>query len=140
MGDFYQNGVITTLHNLVDRPIAALEKDLESFAKQRPMALVLPSLFSELEGPALAAIIDEIAKVKYIDEIIIGLDQADEAQYRYALKFFSRLPQRHRVLWNDGPRLRAIDERLQNRGISPKEPGKGRNCRAVDAGYVASRT
>ncbi|AKH68548.1 hypothetical protein IMCC21906_00857 [Spongiibacter sp. IMCC21906] len=137
MGDFYQNGVITTLHNLVDRPIAALEKDLESFAKQRPMALVLPSLFSELEGPALAAIIDEIAKVKYIDEIIIGLDQADEAQYRYALKFFSRLPQRHRVLWNDGPRLRAIDERLQNRGISPKEPGKGRNVWFC-LGYVLS--
>jgi glucosyl-3-phosphoglycerate synthase len=137
MGDFYQNGVITTLHNLVDRPIAALEKDLESFAKQRPMALVLPSLFSELEGPALASIIDEIAKVKYIDEIIIGLDQADEAQYRYALKFFSRLPQRHRVLWNDGPRLRAIDERLQNRGISPKEPGKGRNVWFC-LGYVLS--
>tara|TARA_Y100001934_G_scaffold214422_1_gene253999 strand:- start:207 stop:1322 length:1116 start_codon:yes stop_codon:yes gene_type:complete len=91
------------------------------------MALVLPSLFSELEGPALGHIIDEIAKVPYINEIIIGLDQADEAQYRHALKFFSRLPQPHRVLWNDGPRLRAIDERLQARGLSPQEPGKGRN-------------
>ena len=64
------------------------------------MALVLPSLFSELEGPALGHIIDEIAKVPYINEINIGLDQADEAQYRHALKFSGRLPQPHRVLWN----------------------------------------
>ena len=32
-----------------------------------------------------------------------------EAQYRSALEFFSRLPQRHRVLWNDGPRLQALE-------------------------------
>ena len=28
MADFYQNGIITTLHNLVDRPIEALEAEL----------------------------------------------------------------------------------------------------------------
>lgn len=127
MADFYQNGIITTLHNLVDRSVEDLENELLKFSKQRPMTLLLPSLFSELEGPALSAIIDEIAKVKYIDEIVIGLDCATEEQYRYALKFFSRLPQRHRVLWNDGPRLRAIDETLQQRGLAPMEAGKGRN-------------
>lgn len=127
MGDFYQNGIITTLHNLVDRSVEDLEAELLKFSERRPMALVLPSLFSELEGDALPAIIDEIAKVKYIDEIVIGLDQANEEQYRHALKFFSRLPQRHQVLWNDGPRLRAIDQRLNSRGLSPVEPGKGRN-------------
>jgi glucosyl-3-phosphoglycerate synthase len=127
MGDFYQNGIITTLHNLVDRSVEDLEAELLRFSQRRPMALILPSLFSELEGTALPAIIDEIAKVKYIDEIIIGLDQATEEQYRHALKFFSRLPQRHRVLWNDGSRLQAIDERLKGRGLSPAEPGKGRN-------------
>ncbi len=127
MADFYQNGIITTLHNLVDRPVAELEAELSGFARHRPMALVLPSLFSELEGPALGHIIDEIAKVPYLEEVVIGLDQADEAQYRHALKFFSRLPQRHRVLWNDGPRLRALDARLQSRGLAPMEAGKGRN-------------
>ncbi|MBU0536917.1 MAG: glycosyl transferase, partial [Gammaproteobacteria bacterium] len=110
-----------------DRPVEDLEAELLTFSKRRPMALILPSLYSELEGTALTAIIDEIAKVDYIDEIIIGLDQANEEQYRHALKFFSRLPQRHRVLWNDGPRLQAIDQRLKGRGLSPAEPGKGRN-------------
>ncbi len=42
MADFFQNGIITTLHNLQQRPIAELEADLLTFAKQRPMGLILP--------------------------------------------------------------------------------------------------
>ena len=49
MGDFYQNGIITTLHNLSRRPVEEQEKELMSFRKERPMSLVLPSLYSELE-------------------------------------------------------------------------------------------
>jgi glucosyl-3-phosphoglycerate synthase len=127
MGDFYQNGIITTLHNLSHRPLEELEKELRSFAKVRPMSLILPSLFSELQGEALPNIIDELQGADYLDEIIIGLDRANEGEYRQALKFFSKLPQHHRVLWNDGPRLRALDERLKAEGLAPKEAGKGRN-------------
>lgn len=127
MADFYQNGIITTLHNLADRPVEELESDLVKFSKKRPLGLLLPSLFSELEGPALGHIVDEIAQVPYLDEIVIGLDRADENQYQYAKEFFKKLPQHHRILWNDGPRLRAIDTELQALGLAPKEPGKGRN-------------
>ncbi len=127
MADFYQNGIITTLHNLVDRPLDELEKELISFSRIRPMSLVLPSLYSELSGPALDNIINDVAKVPYLNEIVIGLDRADEKEYGHAREFFSRLPQHHRILWNDGPRLRKIDELLQNEGLAPKEMGKGRN-------------
>ncbi len=127
MGDFYQNGIVTTLHNLVDRPVAALEQELLGFSKARPMSLVLPSLFSELEGPALKHIIQELTKVPYLSEIVIGLDRADADQYRYALDYFSGLPQYHRVLWNDGPRLKALDEELRQYDLAPNEMGKGRN-------------
>lgn len=127
MGDFHQHGIITTLHQLNNRPLDELEHELVQFSKKRPMALILPSLFSELEGPALSKIIDEIALVPYLDQVIIGLDQANEEQYRYALEFFSRLPQQPKVLWNDGPRLRKIDAQLQEKGLAPKEAGKGRN-------------
>jgi glucosyl-3-phosphoglycerate synthase len=65
--------------------------------------------------------------VPYLSEIVIGLDRADADQYRAALAFFSRLPQRHRVLWNDGSRLQALDERLQEHDLAPRELGKGRN-------------
>lgn len=127
MADFYQNGIITTLHNLTCRSYEDLEAELESFAQSRPMGLILPSLFSELEGEALPKIIDELSEVNYVGEIVIGLDRADESQYRHALKFFDRLPQHHRVLWNDGPRLRALDAELTELGVAPKEAGKGRN-------------
>ena len=63
MGDFYQNGIITTLHNLVRRPVEDLEAELMEFRKARPMSLVLPSLYSELEGPALKSIVHELTKV-----------------------------------------------------------------------------
>ncbi len=127
MGDFYQNGIVTTLHNLTRRPVESLERELLSFSKARPMGLVLPSLYSELEGPALANIVEELTAVPYLDQIVIGLDQADESQYRHALSYFSGLPQSVKVLWNDGPRLKAIDRKLEEQGLAPSEPGKGRN-------------
>jgi len=125
--DFFQNGNITTLHNLSNRPYEDLEKELVGFSKIRPMSLLLPSLFSELEGPALEKIVTELKDVPYLSEIVIGLDRADKEQYKHALKYFSRLPQHHRVLWNEGPRLQAIDAQLKKLGLAPKELGKGRN-------------
>ena len=127
MADFHQNGIITTLHNLSNRPLADMETDLLRFSQHRPMGLLLPSLFSELETEALPDMINRIKEVPYLSEIVIGLDKADEEQYRHALKFFSVLPQHHRVLWNDGPRLKALDAELKEMDLAPKEFGKGRN-------------
>jgi len=127
MADFYQNGIVTTLHNLSRRPLEDLENELREFSKRRPMSLILPSLFSELEGPALGNIVEHLTCADYLNEIVIGLDRADKEQYEYALKFFDKLPQHHRVLWNDGPRLKALDAELQELNLAPKELGKGRN-------------
>ena len=127
MADFYQNGIVTTLHNLTDRSNEELEKELIKFSKTRPMGLILPSLFSELEGDALPDIVNKLTEVPYLNEIVIGLDRASEEQYRHAIKFFKKLPQHHRILWNDGPRLKALDAKLEKLGLAPKEMGKGRN-------------
>ncbi len=137
MGDFHQNGLVTTLHNLTRRPVEDLERELMQFRASRPMSLVLPCLHSELSGPALANIVDELCKVPYLDEIVIGLDRANKDEYKEALEYFSRLPQHHRVLWNDGPRLMAIDARLKEKGLAPTEMGKGRNVWYM-LGYVLS--
>ncbi len=127
MSDFFQNGIITTLHNLTRRPVAALHRELVEFSRERPMALVLPCLYSEIGTPALARIVSELAHVPYLSQIVIGLDRADEAQYRHALEYFSVLPQPTTVLWNDGPRMRAIHDRLASHDLAPETPGKGRN-------------
>lgn len=127
IADFFQNGEITTLHDLHNRSVASLEAELFYISQQSPMALVLPCLFSELEGPALGNILDQLSQVKYLDQIIIGLDQATEAQFKYALKYFARLPQKHKILWNDGPRMKAVQELLLEEGLAPNERGKGFN-------------
>lgn len=127
MGDFHQNGVITTLHNLCNQSEAQREAELMRFKKSRPMSLVLPSLYSELQTDALAGIVDELTTVPYLNEIVVGLDRASQSEYEHALQYFSKLPQHHRVLWNEGPRLQAIDKILEKHGLAPKELGKGRN-------------
>lgn len=127
MADFYQNGIVTTLHNLENRPIEELERELIEFSKHRPLGLILPSLFSELEGKALPMIIEHIKQVPYLKQIVIGLDRANQSEFEHALAFFSKLTQEHKILWNDGPRLKALDEELQKLELAPKELGKGRN-------------
>ncbi|MEI6895088.1 MAG: glycosyl transferase [Colwellia sp.] len=127
MTDFYQNGTVTTLHNLAQRDPDDMAAELLTFSKTRPLGLILPSLFSELEGEALPDIINKLKSADYLSEIVIGLDRADLTQYKHALSFFSQLPQHHRILWHDGPRLQAIDAKLQALKLAPKELGKGRN-------------
>lgn len=127
MGDFHQNGSVATLHNLSKMPVKQIENQLRSFARNRKITLILPSLFSELQTPALAGIVDELCHADYINNIVIGLDQANEDEFKFAKQYFSILPQQHDILWNDGPRLRAIHNRLEEVNIAPKEAGKGRN-------------
>jgi len=127
MSDFFQNGIITTLHNLADRPVTDLEAELVEFSSQRPMGLVLPCLYSELEHEALANIVRQLARVPYLSEIVIGLDRASEEDYRHALEYFAVLPQQLHVIWNDGPRMARIQEKLALDGLAPSEPGKGCN-------------
>ena len=127
MTDFFQNGIITTLHNLCDRPLEEVENELRGFASRRPMTLVLPSLYSELEQPALRRIVEELKGADYLSQVVIGLDRATEAQYRHALEFFSELPQNHVVIWNDGPRMGKLQKKLADLKLAPEELGKGCN-------------
>ncbi|AUC54215.1 glycosyl transferase [Sagittula sp. P11] len=137
MADFHQNGNIAQFHNLRQRPIEELVYEIETFAQTRKISLVLPSLYSELEGPALSHIIDELSQVSYLHRIVIGLDRANEDQFRRARDFFSKLPQDHVVLWNDSPRMKAYMARLEEMGLAPDEPGKGKNMWTC-MGYLIS--
>ena len=139
MGDFHQNGSVATLHNLTRLPVEELERQLLQFAGTRKITLILPSLFSELEGPALSSIVDTLCGASYINHIVIGLDRADAEQFAFAKSYFSRLPQRHDLLWNDGPRLRSIDAELAEAKLAPTEPGKGRNVWYCIGFALASR-
>src|SRR4030065_1700850 len=119
MSDFFQPGVITTLHRLKNGNLERMEMELEFYSKYNPIALVLPSLYSELKERALKTIISEIQKVKYINQVIVTLGKADEKEFEHAKKFFSVLPQQTIVIWNDGDKVRSLYDILDQNEISP---------------------
>ena len=127
MSEFSQNGVVATLHDFSNRDIKDLENDLKKFSRDRKMELILPCLFSELEGKALPNIVNEISKTNYLNHIIIGLDSANEEQARKAWNFFKKLGHPFTILWNDGSSLLELDKELKSHNLAPQELGKGRN-------------
>ena len=127
MGDFSQNGIVSTLHDFGTKSTTEIEKDLLNFSKERKMELILPCLYSELEGGALPNIVDQISKTKYLNHVIIGLDKASESQAKKAWKFFKKINVPFTILWNDGPKLKKLDSELKKKNLAPNQMGKGRN-------------
>lgn len=127
MVDFHQNGNIATLHNMRTRPLEEMTYELETFAQTRRISLILPCLYSELEGEAMPNILKELSKVTYLHRIVIGLDRASEQEFRDARQFFQGLNQEHTVIWNDSPRMKALEDRLDGMGLGRIEQGKGKN-------------
>ena len=128
MADFYQTGVIATFHRLGSVDLDKIEAELSWYTAERPIALVLPSLYSELEGDALKGIIRELREVKYIKEIVVTLGPATEAEFQHAREFFSVLPQKTRIIWNTGPRIESIYQAIEAAELPIGEPGKGRSA------------
>ena len=46
MADFWQQGAITVLQRLKNRPIEELEKEIEAIARRRRVVLLLPALYT----------------------------------------------------------------------------------------------
>jgi len=131
VSDFHQTGSITTLHRLGPTAIERLEAELRVHAHARPIALVLPCLFDELRDTALVGIVETLRRVPYLHQVVVCVDGAERRedfdQMRAAFEGVPTLDGRGAVLiWSDGPRLRAIQERLRAEGLDPGARGKGR--------------
>jgi len=70
VADFYQNGTITTLHNLGERSTADLEQDLLQFSERSSLGLILPSLYSEIDTPALPANLQELISGALVEQAL----------------------------------------------------------------------
>jgi hypothetical protein len=66
MSDFFQTGAIATLHRLGKPEVPRLEKELEEYAVETPIALVLPCHVKELGTQALRTIVRELRNVHYL--------------------------------------------------------------------------
>lgn len=138
MSDFYQTGVITTLHQLGKPSLERLEGDLLRFSKVRPVALVLPALYSEFEGPAMPGIIQELSKVRYLNEIVLTLDQASVNELKRVRDLMATIPTEVHIVHNNGKRITEIYETLTRNGLDVGPPGKGRSA-WLAYGYVLAR-
>ncbi|PIU16896.1 MAG: glycosyl transferase, partial [Gallionellales bacterium CG08_land_8_20_14_0_20_59_87] len=98
MSDFFQSGIITTLHQLGQPSLERLESELLGFAKTRPIALVLPALYSEFERPAMPAIVQELTKVKYLNEVVLALDQATEDDFKRVREIMAPIPAEVKII------------------------------------------
>jgi len=135
MTDFHQTGVISTLHWLGMSNLESLEEKLASFAARRPIALVLPSLYSELKGPALKNIVKDLKEATYLKEIVVALGKANHEELRHAKRFFSLLPQETHIIWIDGKRMQSLFKVLVKEGLEIGPYGKGKAV-WISVGYV----
>ena len=126
MADFYQNGVITTIQNIKKRNIDDFEKDLLENARNRKIALLLPSLYSEFERPAMYKILEELKLTRSVHMIVLSLDQANKQQFLEVKNIMKDLPQKVRIIWNHGDRIQSLYDELIKEGFPLNIPGKGR--------------
>lgn len=138
MSDFYQTGIITTLHQLGKPSLERIESELLGFSKTRPIALVLPALYSEFEGPAMPGIVQELSKVKYLNEVVLALDQASEENFKRVREFMSPIQAEVKIIHNKGKRIGEVYETLKRNGLDPGPQGKGRSA-WMAYGYVLAR-
>ncbi|MFH2012129.1 MAG: glycosyl transferase [Pseudomonadota bacterium] len=148
MADFHQEGTITTLHALyevfdVEEYLAGLEQKLEEYSRQIKISLILPCLYSEMLNPqVLGRIIDEIQKVRYLNNVVVALGGAtEESKFKEAREYFRRLttPDRDvKVLWVDGTRIQKILGGIRERKIPTGVEGKGQSV-WLALGYLFAR-
>ncbi|MDA0269217.1 MAG: glucosyl-3-phosphoglycerate synthase [Cyanobacteria bacterium] len=122
----YKQDLITTIHDLgCDLP--GLDDRLTELSQALPTAVLIPSLYEELERPALTQIRDHLAHCRFVNTVVISLYANTPEQYQKAVEFFRPLPQPTYVMWENGPRIINILTKLQSRGLDLLgHRGKGR--------------
>ena len=138
MSDFYQVGVVATFHRLGSQNLDKMEEQLSWYSHERPIALVLPCLYSELEGDALPSIVRQLKEVKYIKEIVVGLALASPSEFQHARQFFSELPQKTTIIWQEGPRVSALYQAIEEAGLHVGQQGKGKGV-WMSYGYILAQ-
>jgi glucosyl-3-phosphoglycerate synthase len=139
MADFSQIGVIATLHRLGTGDVGIVERQLDYFSRQQPIALVLPALYSEFEKPAMATILAELSQATYVRQFVLSLAQATRDQFEDVTRRLSVLPGDVRVIWHDGPRMQRLYKTLEDNRLQIGPDGKGRQCWMAYGYVLASR-
>jgi glucosyl-3-phosphoglycerate synthase len=121
MSDFFQHGLISTLHRLVSGPMTPRAHDL--LAGTETVDLLLPCHYSEIGTAALEGIIDCLRDASFLSEIVISMNGIPYDHTEEVKRFWSRLTVPHVILRNDSS---SLMEQLRERDLAAN-PGKGLN-------------
>lgn len=129
MADFYQHARVPTLHHLAHADSSEREEEMLEWAAGKPVALLLPALYAECERPALPRILEEVSQAGHVSEVVLSMNGMDAAEHERALRICRQhlRGKKAHVLWNDGPRLEGVYERMRAAGMAGAHAGKGSN-------------
>ncbi|MBD2099294.1 glucosyl-3-phosphoglycerate synthase [Leptolyngbya sp. FACHB-261] len=136
MADFHLNR-IPTFTLLQDQSLNEMEQRLLQVSTRIPIGVIIPALYSDLCSPAMGRIIQELRQMEFVKRVYIGLDRADEDEFRKAKEIIAPLEDKGILLWSDNPQLQAVLQTIEN--VLPIGPrGKGRVVWTV-LGYVLAK-
>ena len=138
MADFFQTGVVTTLHRLNRDDDDLIEAELVAISDHNRIGLVLPALYTEFKHPAMQRITDELRTVRYLKRIVVAIGGCTYEEYLHAASFFRDFPTPVTALWMEHPKVEELFRMLDEQGISAGGPGKGRTC-WLCYGYLLAR-
>ena len=121
---------LTTFYQMT--PTTDLHQQLVGHSRWKKPMLFIPSLATEFTDPnhrpVFENILHELRRAKYLDKIIIGVDQAKAEEIEMLRQILAEQGVRDFFIqWNDGPGFSSIYQRLQDNGIDLSVRGKGRN-------------
>lgn len=126
MADFYQHARLPTLHHLATPDSTEREAELARLTQDRPAALLLPALHSEMSRPALPGILRQVAEVPFISQVVLSMNGTQDAAFIESCLASCRewlAGKPLTLLWNDGPALDAVHTCVSPRHVH----GKGAN-------------
>ena len=96
MSDFFQHGLISTLHRLNEAALPA-----EETLNGTKVGLLLPCHAREIGTEALARTIETLNQIRIFDHVIVSTN-GTHAPDQF-VEFWSSLRLPHSILWNDSP-------------------------------------
>ena len=123
----FDQGWITTIHDFgYDK--AETSRLLEAFSEDRPVGLVLPVAFREMEQRTLPRILSELNRTNFLNQVTVALYAESKDEFIKVTRFFKKLEIPHRIMWCNSPNVMEIVDDLLLEGIDITTQGKGRDC------------
>lgn len=128
MADFFQHGLITTIHSFDSATRQQHEDMLHQCVRRRPVGLLLPVTASDMRADPFGRIVEELVHATYVNTIVVVLGQTQGVDdYRETLHRTAPLGKRVQILWMESPRVEALSQELTEAGLHLGEHGKGRS-------------